>query len=106
MESYMTDPVNTQIRARTSNSASGQSTTSNGSTEQSARSSEGNSSAAVIVELSSSTLVKNLDAEIKNTPEINQEKIDSIKQALKNGEYTPNIDVIAEKFAEIESLLP
>lgn len=102
----MTDPVNTQIRSQTSNSASAQNNTNKANTEQSGRPNEGNGSAAVIVELSSSALVKSLDAEIRNTPDIDQGKIDSIKLALQNGEYIPNADVIAEKFAEIESLLP
>ena len=58
--------------------------------------------ASAIVELSSDQILN----EMKNIPEVDSGRIESIKNALANGEYKPDADVIARKFSEIENLLP
>lgn len=57
---------------------------------------------SAIVELSSDEVRQSL----AETPEINQNRIDQIKSALASGNYQPDPEVIAQKFAEIEKLLP
>jgi flagellar biosynthesis anti-sigma factor FlgM len=105
----MTDAINTQnklqpttIKSESKPSAkadSGQATT--GASNVPAR-----SGAADIVELSSSNVLNDLNASIREQPEVNAAKVESIKLALVQGEYQPNAEVIAKKFSEIEKLLP
>lgn len=60
------------------------------------------SPASAVVELSSDQLLK----QMKNLPEVDSQRVQSIKNALANGEYKPDPERIASKFAEIENLLP
>ncbi len=60
------------------------------------------SAASAVVELSSDQLLN----QIKDLPEVDNQRVQSIKQALANGEYQPDPEQIANKFAEIEQLLP
>lgn len=60
------------------------------------------SPASAVVELSSDQLLK----QMKNLPEVDSQRVQSIKNALANGEYKPDPERIANKFAEIENLLP
>lgn len=76
-----------------------------GSGANHAAASQKNSSAA-IVDLDSANLLQRLNDQIRQLPDVNAAKIESIKQALINGEYQPDAEVIAKKFSEIEKLLP
>ena len=58
------------------------------------------------VELSSTTLVEALKQQIEALPEVNEARVEAVKQALANGEYQPDAEVIARKYSEIEKLLP
>jgi negative regulator of flagellin synthesis FlgM len=62
--------------------------------------------ASTIVNLTSSNVLQQLSDRIEQLPDINSAKVDSIKQALTNGDYKPDAEVIAKKFSEIEKLLP
>jgi negative regulator of flagellin synthesis FlgM len=105
----MTDAINTQNRLQ---STAIKSEPNLGARPDSSRVSTGEKntsarpSAAAIVELSSSSVLQDLNASIRDLPEVNTAKIESIKLALAQGEYQPNAEVIAKKFSEIEKLLP
>ena len=58
--------------------------------------------ASAVVELSSEQLLK----QMQSLPEVDSQRVQSIKNALANGEYKPDPERIASKFAEIEKLLP
>ena len=58
------------------------------------------------VELSSTTLVEALKQQIDALPEVNEARVEAVKQALAKGEYQPDAEVIASKYSEIEKLLP
>jgi flagellar biosynthesis anti-sigma factor FlgM len=64
------------------------------------------SGAAAIVALTSPNMLQELNASIRDLPEVNAAKVESIKLALAQGDYQPNAEVIAKKFSEIEKLLP
>lgn len=104
----MTDAINTQNRLRNAGISADSRTASTANTgPQVDNKSTGKSSPeASVVDLSNSTLVQELQDQIKNLPEVNEARIDAIKQALSNGEYQADADVIARKFSEIEKLLP
>ena len=51
-------------------------------------------------------LLEELSEQIKNLPEVNEARVDALKQALTKGEYQPDAEVIARKYSEIEKLLP
>ncbi|MFT5218163.1 MAG: negative regulator of flagellin synthesis FlgM [Planctomycetota bacterium] len=105
----MTDAINANSRLRGNiptpdNKANSTSKADSGATgSQSDSASTGGSG---IVELSGSALILQISEQIKNVPEVNAEKVDAIKQALSDGQYQPDAEVIARKFSEIESLLP
>lgn len=95
----MTDAINTNNRAKAPNPPA------NNQANTTAKSSSGNSAgspASAVVELSSDQMLK----EMERLPEVNSSRIESIKNALANGEYKPDPEVIARKFSEIENLLP
>ena len=105
----MTDPINTQNRPRSSGISADTRTDSAAKTgAQSAQPGSAPRSAgdATIVELSNPTLLEELAEQIRNLPEVNEARIEAVKQALSNGEYTPDAEVIARKYSEIEKLLP
>ncbi len=94
----MTDAINTNNRIKTPSQPQ----------EQRAKSTAGASSgraasspASAVLDLSSSKVMEQME----KVPEIDSSRIESIKTALANGEYQPNPELIAKKFAEIESLL-
>ena len=95
----MTDAINANNRIKTPNPATQQRTKS---TPPATTGSSKSSQASAVVELSSDQLL----GQIERAPEINSSRIESIKSALANGEYKPDPEVIARKFAEIENLLP
>jgi flagellar biosynthesis anti-sigma factor FlgM len=105
----MTDAINTQNRPRNSGVSAD---TGAGSTAKAnqpgakGKPAAGTIDEASIVELSSATLVAELSEQIKNNPEVNEARVEAIKQALAKGEYHPDAEVIARKYSEIENLLP
>jgi negative regulator of flagellin synthesis FlgM len=104
----MTDAINTQNRLR---SATVSSDTRANSTAKTGQPNNAKTAGNVTpdtgsVDLSNSTLIQELQGQIKNLPEVNQARVDSIKQALANGEYEADAEVIARKYNEIEKLLP
>lgn len=94
----MTDAINANNRIKAPNPATEQRTKSAPTTSGASKSSQ----ASAVVELSSDQLL----GQIERAPEVNSSRIESIKSALANGEYKPDPEVIARKFAEIENLLP
>lgn len=105
----MTDAINTQNRPRTTgvsaDTRAGSTAKTNQSGEQ-GKPAAGSGDEASIVELSSARLIDELSEQIRNLPEVNEARVDAIKQALGNGEYQPDAEVIARKYSEIEKLLP
>ncbi len=103
----MTDPINSQNRLRTAvisaDSKAGSSAQAQGKAGAASMAKGGDSSS---VELHSTTLVQELESQIKNLPEVNQARVEAVKQALGNGEYQTDAEVIAQKYIEIEKLLP
>ena len=105
----MTDAINTQTRPRNTGISADTragSTAKADSQASQAKSSASSSGGGSTVELSSAGMIEELSEQIKNLPEVNQARVSAIKQALGNGEYQPDADVIARKFSEIEKLLP
>ena len=105
----MTDPINTQNRPKgpgvSSDTKAGSTSKSGGNTAAPTRSGAAQSNAST-VELSNATLLQELEDQIRNLPEVNDVRIEAVKQALSNGEYEPDAEVIARKYIEIEKLLP
>ena len=105
----MTDPINTQNRLRNSGVSSD---TRAGSTAKSSQSAPQSKAApnktdeSSVVELSGAALLEELSEQIKNLPEVNEARVDAVKQAITKGEYQPDAEVIARKYSEIEKLLP
>jgi flagellar biosynthesis anti-sigma factor FlgM len=105
----MTDAINIQNRLQSTVIKSETQPTARKDTD-SVSTSEDNatakSGAAAIVELSSSNVLQDLNASVREIPEVNAAKVESIKVALAQGDYHPNAEVIAKKFNEVEKLLP
>lgn len=104
----MTDAINTQNRPRnTVVSADTRAGSTAKANQQSAQNkAAGTTDEASTVSLSSTALVAELSEQIKNQPEVNEARVEAVKQALGNGEYQPDAEVIARKYSEIEKLLP
>ena len=94
----MTDAINTNNRIKTPSQPQEQRAKS---TADAPSGSASSSPASAVVDLSSSKVFEQME----KVPEIDSRRIESIKNALANGEYQPDPEVIAKKFAEIESLL-
>ena len=104
----MADPINTNNRLRNAGISAD---TRAGSTAKSSQDSAQDKAAARSdeasqVQLSGASLVAELEDQIKNLPEVNEARVDAVKQALTQGEYQPDAEVIARKYSEIEKLLP
>jgi flagellar biosynthesis anti-sigma factor FlgM len=105
----MSDAINTQNRLRNTG-VSGD--TKAGSTAKTNQPPTQNKSAANVtseastVELSTTTLIEELSEQIKNLPQVNEARVEAIKQAIGKGEYQTDAEVIARKYSEIEKLLP
>ncbi len=105
----MTDPINTQNRVRSTGVSADTRAGNTGKASQqppqagTARPAAGEST---IVELSNATLLDELNEQIRNLPEVNDARVEAVKQALTQGEYQPDAEVIARKYSEIEKLLP
>ena len=105
----MTDAINAQNRPRTTGVSTDTRAGSTAKTSQpgaQGKPAASSSDEASTVELSSARLVEDLSEQIKNLPEVNEARVDAVKQALGNGEYQPDAEVIARKYSEIEKLLP
>ena len=106
----MTDPINSQNRLR--NTGVSSDTKAGGAAKSTARETDSQASAGGaaartdVVELSNATLLEALNEQIKNLPEVNSTRVDAVKEALSNGEYQADAEVIARKYSEIEKLLP
>ena len=94
----MTDAINSNNRVKAPNPATEQRAKASPATSAASSTSQ----ASAVVKLSSDQILD----QIERVPEVNSSRIESIKNALANGEYKPDPEVIAQKFAEIESLLP
>ncbi len=105
----MTDSINTNNRLRNNGitpdakAAAGAKSAKTGGNQTAAGSTAANAST---VELSNASLMEALSEQIKSLPVVNEVKVDAVKQALVNGEYQPDAEVIARKYSEIEKLLP
>jgi len=95
----MTDAINTNNRVKTPVQG-----TENRAQKQ-VTGQPGNSTsgpASDVVELSSEQIL----AQMRQLPEVDSSRVEAIKSAIANGEYQPNSEAIAQKFAELEKLLP
>ncbi len=105
----MTDPINTQNRLRNtpvSGDARSGASAKTGKPATDGRAPTKSSDDGAIVELSNATLLEQIGEQIKNLPEVNEARVEAVKQAIGRGEYQPDAEVIARKYAEIEKLLP
>jgi flagellar biosynthesis anti-sigma factor FlgM len=105
----MTDAINTQNRPRNNGVSTDTRAGSTAKTNQAgaqAKPDRSGADEASIVQLSNSTLVEELSGQIKNLPEVNEARVEAVRQALGKGEYQPDAEVIARKYSEIEKLLP
>ena len=105
----MSDAINTQNRLRNTgvsgDTKAGSTAKTNQQTVQD-KSVASTKNEASTVELSSATLIEELSEQIKNLPEVNEARVEAIKQAIGKGEYKADAEVIARKYSEIEKLLP
>ena len=105
----MTDPINTQNRLRNtgvSSDARAGATAKTGQASSQDKPAPAKSDDASVVQLSGAALLEELSEQIKNLPEVNEARVDAVKQALTKGEYQPDAETIARKYSEIEKLLP
>jgi negative regulator of flagellin synthesis FlgM len=105
----MSDAINTQNRLRNAgvsgDTKAGSAAKTNQQTAQNKSATNATSDAST-VELSTTTLIEELSEQIKNLPEVNEARVEAIKQAIGKGEYQADAEVIARKYSEIEKLLP
>jgi negative regulator of flagellin synthesis FlgM len=105
----MTDPINTNNRPRNTGVSADTRAGAPAKTGQppaQGQAASNRSDDAAVVELSGAALLAELEEQIKNLPEVNEARVDAVKQALTKGEYQPDAEVIARKYSEIEKLLP
>lgn len=96
----MTDPINVNNRLKAPVQPTEQ--RSKGASDTPAARTSANGSASDVVDLSSDKAL----LQVSQLPDIDSSKVERIKTALANGDYQPDPEVIARKFAEIEKLLP
>ena len=105
----MTDAINTQNRPRNTGVSSDTKAGATAKTGQQPAQNKPKADATgeqSTVELSTTGLIEQLSEQIKNLPEVNEARVEAVKQALGKGEYKPDAEVIARKYSEIEKLLP
>jgi negative regulator of flagellin synthesis FlgM len=104
----MTDAINTQNRPRNNvvSADTRAGSTAKANQQGAQNKTAGTTDEASTVSLSSTALVAELREQIKTQPEVNEARVEAVKQALGNGEYQPDAEVIARKYSEIEKLLP
>jgi negative regulator of flagellin synthesis FlgM len=98
----MTDAINTQNRPRSTTTSLD---TKGSSSQKADTNTSAQASSSSVVDIKSTKILEAMSTEIDKLPDMDMEKIDSIKQAIANGDYQPNAEVIAQKFTEIERLL-
>ena len=101
----MTNTINTNNQLRTGTVTADKNNVSSNTAGNQASSSATTESTDQL-SLQSASLTQQVNDKISSTPEINQSRVDAIKDALARGEYKPDAEQIAKKFIEIESLLP
>lgn len=103
----MSDPINTNNRVRgTGVSADTRADSARQTGAAGTKPDTGSARDASTVELQNATLLQQLEDKIKELPQVNEARVAAVKQALSDGEYEPDAEVIARKFSEIEKLLP
>lgn len=105
----MTDAINTHNRPRNTGVSADSGAGSAAKTSQQdaqAKSDAAANTESSVVELNSTAQIQQLSEQVKKLPEVNAARVEAIKQALGNGVYQPDAEVIARKFNEIENLLP
>ena len=107
----MTDAISSNKKAYSSQLSSSaakatEGQTRSGSNPQSSSGPSSNTAASSTLSLSNANVLQDIKQQIDSLPEVNNGKIDSVKQAIGNGEYQIDASVIAQKFIEIEKLLP
>lgn len=58
-----------------------------------------------VVELRSADALRELEQIVASLPDVDRAKIEAIKQAISQGAYEVDADVVAQKFMEVEELL-
>jgi negative regulator of flagellin synthesis FlgM len=100
----MTNPVNPLGRTTTGSlSSNTEKTQSNSKAEKSSSSSV--SSEDTVSLSAQSQQVSGLQQQLKNTPAVDQAKVDSIKQEIANGNYPLDAEKIAENLINLEQSL-
>ncbi len=94
----MTDAINNHGRVKTTGPSPAPKTGGNPASEA------GKPAAAAsdVLKLSSERIME----QMARLPEVDQSRVEAIKSALARGDYQPDPEVIARKFADIEKLLP
>ena len=87
----MTDPINTQNRPRntgvSTDTRAGATAKSNKQTAENTSATGTSAGESAIVELSNTTLLEELNELVKGLPQVNEARVEAVKQALSNGEY-------------------
>ncbi|MBU2862234.1 flagellar biosynthesis anti-sigma factor FlgM [Reinekea marina] len=93
-------PTSTQVDP----SKTRQSQSSNGVTPEKSGNGTESASTEDVVQLSDKARVmKAVESRIQNMPDVDQDKVDRIRNALSNGEYKIDFDKLADAFRRFES---
>ena len=102
----MTNPINGGSRPVNSSGTETARTAKNRGTDQATGSRpEGTPANKPAESASTSERLQAVRQGIDQTPEVDQDRVDAIKQSIAEGRYVVNPDKIAQKFAELEGLL-
>ncbi len=96
----MTDAINNHGRIKPSGPTGSPPAKTGG--QAAAAGSKPATTASDVLQLSSERIME----QMAKLPEVDQTRVDAIKSAIASGEYQPDPEVIAQKFADIEKLLP
>ncbi len=96
----MTDAINNHGRIKTAGPSGSPPAKAGG--QNPAAGSKPATLASDVLQLSSERIME----QMAKLPEVDQSRVEAIKSAIANGEYQPDPEVIARKFADIEKLLP
>ncbi len=97
----MTDAINNHSRIKTPVTTGGPAAKPGPASGRPAGAANSNP-AGDVLKLSSERIME----QMAQLPEVDAGRVEAIKSAIANGEYQPDPEVIAQKFAEIEKLLP
>jgi flagellar biosynthesis anti-sigma factor FlgM len=98
----MTDAINNHGRLKAPAQGSSPASRPAGSRVTDTSRNDGGKAASDVLNLSSERIME----QMARLPEVDQGRVEAIKKAIANGEYQPDPEVIARKFAEVEKLLP